>query len=72
MENAGTFHDANIRAIRGMITGLVRQNTQPGSIYEHIRNYMKRYPTRPELQFIGYYIHQQELKKHIKTKKYSQ
>jgi hypothetical protein len=33
---------------------------------------MERYPTRPELQFIWYYIHQQELKKHAHSKKYSQ
>jgi hypothetical protein len=51
-ENIGTFHDISIRAIRGIITGLVKQNTQPGVIYEYIHAFMERYPTRPELQFI--------------------
>lgn len=72
IENIGTFHGLETRAIRATINWLVRQNIQLAIIYEYIYKIMGRLPTPPESSFLWSYIHQQVMKRNNRTKKYSQ
>lgn len=67
-ENNWTFDDFSTRAIKGIIAGLVRQNTAPGIIYEWIYNFVMRPLTPSELQFVWYYMLQQIMLRHAKIR----
>lgn len=66
-ENIGTFPDSSIRMIRSTIAWFVRQGTSPWTIYEWLYNFIERPLTPPELQFVWYYILQQEMLRHARS-----
>ena len=71
-ENVGTFHGFSIKFIKSLIKWFVRQEAPVGMMYEQISGFMWRLLVPEEIQFIGYYIQREIMKKNARTKKYPQ
>ncbi|MBP9779723.1 ATP-dependent Clp protease ATP-binding subunit [Candidatus Gracilibacteria bacterium] len=68
-QDENTFDDVSVRGIRRMIDGFVRQGTSVGAIYDFIYGFVGRPLTQNELRFIGYYMHRQEMKRHVRNRR---
>ena len=71
-ENVGTFHGFSIKFIKSLIKWFVRQEAPVGMMYEQISGFMWRLLVPEEIQFVGYYIQREIMKKNARTKKYPQ
>lgn len=67
-EDDGLFGGLTIRAIKSIIAWLVKQKVAPWVIYEWVYNFVARPLTPQELQFVWYYMLQQEMLRHAKIR----